>query len=58
MLCTVLINVKGAFLQGKFEKNKKELCMKVLQGLEDKYPDNAYLKLLAPIYSLNNAYSQ
>ena len=51
-LCIGLIDVKGAFLQGEFEKNDKDLCMKVPQGLEDKCPDNVYLKLLAPIYGL------
>ena len=51
-LCIGLIDIKGVFLQGEFEKNKKELYMKVSQGLEDKYPDNVYRKLLAPIYGL------
>ena len=29
-LFTGLIDIKGAFLQGEFEKNEKELYMKVL----------------------------
>jgi len=50
-----LLDVKGAFLQGEFGKNDKDLYMKVPEGLESYYPDNVYLKLLAPIYGLRNS---
>ena len=47
-----LLDVKGSFLQGEFEKNEKYMCMNIPQGLEDSYSDNVHLKLLAPTYGL------
>jgi len=54
-LFTGLLDVKGAFLQGEFGPNDKEMYMKMPQGLEDKYLKDAYLKLLALIYGLQNS---
>jgi len=50
-----VLDVKGAFLQGEFDKDEADIYMHVPDGLEDHYGDNVLLKLLAPIYGLKNA---
>ena len=47
-----VLNVKGAFLQGKFGTEEEQICLTVPDRLEDKYETNLLLKLLAPIYGL------
>ena len=37
MWMSTIINVEGAFLQGRF-KNGKELCMEIPDGFEEDYP--------------------
>ena len=49
-----VLDIKGAFLQGKFDEDEKVIYMKIPDGLQDKYEENVLLKLLAPIYGLKN----
>ena len=46
-----LLNVKGAFLTGIFDK-VEELYMEVTQGMEQCYPVNLLLILLRTLYGL------
>ncbi len=50
----MLLDVKGAFLCGNFENNE-EIYMKVPQGFERFYSENAVLLLLKTIYGLKQA---
>jgi len=49
-----LLNVKGAFLNGRFQ-NGEQLYMTVPQGFEKFYPPNVMLLLLQTIYGLKQA---
>jgi hypothetical protein len=49
-----VVDVKGAFLHGKFEKGEK-VYMKVPEGWEGFYPTNTVLLLLRTIYGLKQA---
>ena len=49
-----LLDIKRAFLQGEFGENENEMYVNAPDRLKDKYPNDAYLKLLASIYSLKN----
>ena len=50
----LVINVKGAFLKGYFNK-WEELFMRVPEGMEHHYPPNVVLLLLRTIYCLKQA---
>ena len=39
-LQTGLLDVKGAFLQGEFDENEKDVCMSVSDGVRNACPDN------------------
>ena len=47
-----LLDVKGVFLRREFKNNEKQMHMQVPQGMENHYPEHAWLLLLAPIYGL------
>ena len=49
-----IVDVKGAFLHGEFEKGEK-VYMKVPEGWEYLYPPNTVLLLLRTIYGLKQA---
>ena len=50
-----VLDVKGEFLQGQFTDDEEHIYMHAPDGLKEKYGDDVYLKLLAPIYGLRNA---
>ena len=49
-----VINVKGTFLHGLFKDDEK-IHMKVPEGWEHLYPENAVLLLLKTVYGLKQA---
>ena len=46
---SVIIDVEGAFLQGRFE-NGKELYMEVPEGFDEFYPSDVVLRMNVPLY--------
>ena len=50
-----VVDVKGAFLRGKFEPNQPPFCIKVPEGLEKFYLIGCVLLLLHTIYGLKEA---
>jgi len=50
-----IVDVKGAFLQGKFEGRAEPVYFKVPEGFEGFYPKNVVLMLLRTIYGLSEA---
>lgn len=50
----ILVDVKGAFLNGEFTNGEK-IYMKVPKGMEKHYPPNVVLLLLKCLYGLKQA---
>ena len=49
-----VLNVKGAFSQEEFDDNKKQIYPTLLDRIEEYYRQDVLLKLLAPVYGLQN----
>ena len=50
----VVLDVEGAFLQGKF-KDREELYMSIPQGWEEFFPGDVVLRMNVPIYGTKQA---
>ena len=50
-----LLDVRGAFLHGEFEKKQQPIYMKELQEFENFYPLNVVLPLLKTLYGMKQA---
>jgi hypothetical protein len=54
MWTSVIIDVEGIFLQGRF-KNKEELHIEVLQVFAEWHPGNVVLRMSMPLYGTKQA---